>query len=142
MSEKFIRKADQAGIYYLPATRRDALMASATKARLRPAPVTIPREAHSGALLKQLGEALDFPDWYGANFDALHDCLTDPDWVPVTGLVLLLAGTANLHKGDPDGFATLIEVFEAVAGELGRHGTPFWVMLDSPATGIPTLPKA
>ena len=35
-----------------------------------------------GALLKQLGEALNFPDWYGANFDALHDCLTDPDCLP------------------------------------------------------------
>jgi hypothetical protein len=52
MSEKYIRKADQAGIYYLPATRRDALEAAATKARLRPTPVTIPREAHAGAVLK------------------------------------------------------------------------------------------
>jgi RNAse (barnase) inhibitor barstar len=142
MSEKYIRKADQAGIYYLPATRRDALEAAATKARLRPTPVTIPREAHAGAVLKQLGEALNFPDWYGANFDALHDCLTDPDWVPDTGLVLFLTGTASLHKGDPDGFATLIEVFQAVAGELGRRGIPFWVLLDSPATGIATLPEA
>jgi hypothetical protein len=23
-----------------------------------------------------------FSDWYGANFDALFDCLTDPDWQP------------------------------------------------------------
>ena len=82
MSEKFIRKADQAGVYYLPATRRDALEAAAIKAHLRPAPVKIPRGAHAEALLKQLGDVLDFPDWYGANFDALHDCLTDPDSFP------------------------------------------------------------
>jgi len=142
MSEKFIRKADQAGIYYLPATRCDALEAAAIKAHLRPAPVKISRGTHSGELLKQLGEVLDFPDWYGANFDALHDCLTDPDFVPGTGLALFLSGTANLHKGDPDGFATLIEVFQAVAGELGRRGTPFWVLLDSPAAGIPAFPEA
>lgn len=24
-----------------------------------------------------LSEALAFPDWYGRNLDALHDCLTD-----------------------------------------------------------------
>ena len=24
-----------------------------------------------------LAEALEFPDWYGRNLDALHDCLTD-----------------------------------------------------------------
>jgi RNAse (barnase) inhibitor barstar len=142
MSEKFIRKAGQGGVYYLPATRRDALEAAAIKAHLHPAPVKIPRGTHSGELLKQLGDALDFPDWYGANFDALHDCLTDPDFVPGKGLVLFLTGTASLHKGDPDGFASLIEVFQAVAGELGQRGIPFWVMLDSPATGIATLPEA
>jgi RNAse (barnase) inhibitor barstar len=142
MSEKFIRKAGQGGVYYLPATRRDALEAAAIKAHLHPAPVKIPRGTHSGELLKQLGDALDFPDWYGANFDALHDCLTDPDFVPGKGLVLFLTGTASLHKGDPDGFATLIEVFQAVAGELGQRGVPFWVLLDSPATGIATIPEA
>ena len=142
MSEKFIRKADQAGIYYLPASRRTAAEAAAEKAHLRPTLVKISRGMHSAALLKQLGEALNFPDWYGANFDALHDCLTDPDFVPGKGLVLFLTGTASLHKGDPDGFATLIEVFQAVAGELGQRGVPFWVMLDSPATGIATLPEA
>jgi len=142
MSEKFIRKADRAGVYYLPASRRAAAEAAAEKARLRSTLVNISREMHSGALLKQLGEALNFPDWYGANFDALHDCLTDPDWVTGKGLALFLTGTSSLHKSDPDGFATLIEVFQAVAGELGQRGVPFWVMLDSPATGIATLPEA
>lgn len=142
MSEKFIRKAGKAGVYYLPATRRDALEAAAIKARLRPAPVEIPRGMHSRELLKRLGEVLDFPDWYGANFDALHDCLTDPDFASGKGLVLFLSGAANLHKSEPDGFATLIEVFQAAAGELGRRDVPFWVLLDNPATGIATLPEA
>ncbi|MGV0977222.1 MAG: barstar family protein [Azonexus sp.] len=142
MSEKFIRKADRAGVYYLPASRRAAAEAAAEKAHLRSTLVKISRGMHSGALLKQLGEALSFPDWYGANFDALHDCLTDSDFVPGKGLVLFLTGTAILHKGDPDGFATLIEVFQAVAGELGQSGIPFWVLLDSPATGISVLPEA
>ncbi len=28
-------------------------------------------------LHKALAEALDFPNWYGNNLDALYDCLTD-----------------------------------------------------------------
>ena len=142
MSEKFIRKADQAGVYYLPASRRAVAEAAAEKAHLRPTLVKISRGMHCAALLKQLGETLNFPDWYGANFDALHDCLTDPDWATGKGLVLFLTGTASLHKSDPDGLATLIEVFQAVAGEPGQRGTPLWVLLDSPATGIPELPEA
>lgn len=31
------------------------------------------------ALHSALAEALDFPDWYGCNLDALCDCLTDLD---------------------------------------------------------------
>ena len=33
--------------------------------------------ADKAALHAYLKEQLDFPAWYGANFDALHDCLTD-----------------------------------------------------------------
>ncbi len=142
MSEKFIRKAGRGGVYYLPANRRTAVEAAAEKAHLRPTLVNISPGMHSVDLLQQLGKALNFPDWYGGNFDALHDCLTDPDFVPGTGLVLFLTGTENVHKGDADGFATLIEVLQAVAGELGPIGTPFWVLLDSPAMGIPPLPEA
>lgn len=39
----------------------------------------------SGALLRRretamelLGEALELPDWWGRNLDALYDCLTQP----------------------------------------------------------------
>ena len=142
MSEKFIRRADRGGVYYLPASRRTAAEAAAEKVHFRPTLVKISRGMHSAALLKQLGEALNFPDWYGANFDALHDCLTDPDWTTDKGLALFLTGTASLHKSDPDGYATLIEVYQAVASDLSRSGTPFWVLLDSPATDIPTLPEA
>jgi RNAse (barnase) inhibitor barstar len=142
MSEKFIRKASQAGVYYLPATRRDTLEAATARVHLRPILINISQGTHVGALLKQLGETLNFPDWYGANFDALHDCLTDPDWMPGKGLVLFLTGTASLHKGDPRGFATLMEVFQAAAADLNQNGTPLWILFDSPATGIPVLPEA
>ena len=29
------------------------------------------------AMHKALADALSFPQWYGNNYDALHDCLTD-----------------------------------------------------------------
>lgn len=28
-------------------------------------------------LHQQMKQTLDFPEWYGGNLDALHDCLTD-----------------------------------------------------------------
>lgn len=142
MSEKFIRRVDQATVYYLPAARREALAAAAKKARLHTALLEIPRNMKSGELLERLGKALHFPDWYGANFDALHDCLTDPDCLPAKGIVLFLVGSANLHHSDPNGLSTLIEVFKAAGSELQRNGTPFWALFDSKTGSISELPLA
>lgn len=35
--------------------------------------------ADKQTLHARIAEALDFPDWYGNNLDALMDCLTDLD---------------------------------------------------------------
>lgn len=35
------------------------------------------RIADRSALHRALAEGLNFPEWYGGNLDALHDCMTD-----------------------------------------------------------------
>lgn len=142
MSENFIRHAGKAGVYHLPADRRAMLASLAEKADLISTVVDLPPKAGLAGLLKDLGKALSFPDWYGANLDALYDCLTDPDCLTGRGRALFLKGTAELHRSDPEGYATLIEVFKAAASDLARQDSPLWVMLDSPSGGVPELPKA
>ena len=50
-------------------------------------------------LHRRLAEALSFPDWYGANLDALHDCL------------MSLSGTLRLENW---------EIAEAALGKYGN----------------------
>lgn len=62
-----------------------------------------------GELIKQRGhdylaEALDFPEYYGKNLDALYDCLTQID----CEIVLINAGAV-----DKD----IIDTFKDAAGE-------------------------
>lgn len=54
--------------------------------------------ATKAELHEHIAEALDFPSWYGANLDALMDCLTDLDETTVT-----LTG-CNRVGFDADGF--------------------------------------
>lgn len=142
MSEYFISRTDQAGIYYLPATRRSALAAAIGNTGLHPVKLAIQPDTNIRDVLVRIGSLLQFPDWYGANFDALFDCLTDPDCLPTEGVVLLLSGTAHLHQADPEGFTTLIEILQAAAAECRRHGTPLWTLVDRPGHGVAKLPAA
>ena len=141
MSEKFLGKADQAAVYYLPASRRNAIDATAGKLDLRSIPVDLSRAASAGEALRRIGEALNFPDWYGANFGALIDCLTDPECLPGKGHGLFVDGAATLRQGDPRAFATLLEVLRAAAGERRAAGAPLWILLDTHAPGIHSLPE-
>src|SRR5258708_30591818 len=42
-------------------------------------------------VLGSIARALDFPDWFGANWDALEDCLSDLSWRRGDGHVLIFA---------------------------------------------------
>ena len=70
------------------------------------------------ALLAALGEALSFPDWYGANWDALADCLMDMSWSE--GPVLLHLTRSNALPMELR--ATLEEVFQDAADYWREQG--------------------
>jgi RNAse (barnase) inhibitor barstar len=70
------------------------------------------------ALLAALGEALSFPDWYGANWDALADCLMDMSWSE---------GPVRLHLANANALPTelrepLEEVFQEAADYWQERG--------------------
>lgn len=142
MGNHLFRQAATGGVYYLPKSRLKAVERAAESERLHVLPIEIAPQSSKDQALAEIGSALDFPIWYGANFDALFDCLTDPDWQPAKGHVILIKGISELRTTDPEDFATLIEVFQAAADTRRESGALFWVLLDTPARGIPTLPEA
>ena len=62
------------------------------------------KEAH-----EYLRSALDFPDYYGGNLDALHDCLTELDDVVVEFV--------NTDKVSDNYFTRVMAVFKDSAEE-------------------------
>ena len=58
--------------------------------------------------LAAVGEALDFPDYYGQNLDALEECLRAVGREAPT--VLLWDGWSTLVRSDPQAFATVVDV--------------------------------
>lgn len=78
------------------------------------------------AILAALGEALDFPDHYGQNFDALTDCLRDIGR-DADGVVLLWDGWTTLARTDVQAFDIVLDVLGSRAH--AERGVPFSVLL-------------
>jgi len=77
--------------------------------------VAIPKQAilvpmgdilNKDTLLDSLAKACDFPSWFGHNWDAAWDCLTDSD---IEYLVLDLTAVKNINTEDFNVFKSIIE---------------------------------
>ena len=78
--------------------------------RLSAASWKTPQDAH-----RALKEALAFPDYYGCNLDALHDCLTA---LPQTELMIANCGRAA--QAMPEKWPGFLQVFLDSAHENPR----------------------
>lgn len=139
MGEKSLTFPGRGGLHHLPATRRSAVELAAKKLHYSHRQLAIHQGMDIEAVLALIGEVLHFPDWYGANFDALYDCLTDPECLPGKDNILTIDGCEHMLTSDPVGYATLLEVFAAAIDDLRKTGVSLWVLLDNPAPGIRTL---
>ncbi|HJW26218.1 MAG TPA: barstar family protein [Rhodocyclaceae bacterium] len=137
MNQSFFRDPGRSGIFHLPTLSRQAVEAAAAGLDIREADLRQSQDKQG--VLNELGHAFRFPDWYGANLDALYDCLTDPDWYPPGGQVLLISGLARLQGADPDSFSALLEVFSAASEARREAGAPLWVLIDAASPDLPAL---
>ena len=78
-------------------------------------------------LFEAIAEALQFPEWFGRNWDALEDCLTDLSWRKAEGHVLLFESFA---EGDELG--VLIDVLGAAAEFWAQRRRPFFAVFVDP----------
>ncbi|MGA4945160.1 barstar family protein [Streptomyces cinereoruber] len=69
--------------------------------------------ADKAALMERCAEALGLPDWFGRNWDALADCLTD---LP-RPVVLVVTGWRGYAEARPREWRTAQEVFATAADE-------------------------
>ena len=87
-------------------------------------------------LLTECARALDFPDYFGHNWDALEECLADLEWLPAKGYVLLITDAGCVLPDDDEEYETFLEILRDAgeawgSGQAGmgtRRATPFHVL--------------
>lgn len=140
-----LSRSDLGGVYALPFSGRGEVERASAADSHRLLVADCEDSEDVGIVLALLGRDLQLPDYYGANYDALADCLCDDAWAAsaggdVPGQVLVIGGSAALKNADPEGFDTLCAVFAAAADYWREAGVPFWVFFDLPADGLADLP--
>ncbi len=73
------------------------------------------------AVLATIGRAFAFPEWYGANLDALYDCLTDLPDQGAPGWIVVLARLPGEPGFGADDRAALLDVFRDAAEDFAQR---------------------
>lgn len=92
------KKLQKGGLMVVSADSRDEATAAASTLGMAAFVVDCDRARSRSAVLRAVVKAVDFPEFFGGNLDALYDCLCDTVLDQKVGLFLWFH---NLHSGDP-----------------------------------------
>ncbi len=127
--------AERSGVYATPPAL-GALQQAAHRAGLAWLAVDLAPAAEKVRFLAECARDLRFPETFGANWDALADCLEDLSWRPAPGFVLRFVNAQVFAVASPRDFTTAVEILRDAAMYWKKRGKPFIVLVD----GGPGLP--
>src|SRR3954469_15044714 len=126
-----LKEANQSGVFQLN-EKPEVIEQAADAAGLKLSKINLTRIRGKAALLTHIARILEFPNWFGKNWDALHDCLSDLSRTREQGCVILLGNGNEFAARYPQTFDTAMRVFESAAEQWRSAGKPFWVLIDGP----------
>jgi len=138
--EKLIR-AGIAGVYAAPALL-GPLRAAAKGAGIEWLDLDLAGVGGREAFLKRSAERLQLPEYFGQNWDALHECLLDLAAGGAPGAIVHWRRGATLAKRAPDVTKTALDILQEAAAGWAITGRTFLVAVDRdsmPGLDLPPL---
>jgi hypothetical protein len=88
------------------------------------------RMVHDKAsFLRAVAAALDFPDYFGRNWDAFEEMINDLSWTPAAGYILLYDHLWRFACVEPEAWAVARAILETTCAQWAGDGIPFIVLL-------------
>jgi RNAse (barnase) inhibitor barstar len=85
--------------------------------------------ADKASFLAACAAALELPAYFGHNWDALDEVLTDLSWAPAARYVILYDHAAEFARGDRRQWAAALDVLATAVDYWRNTPTPMWVLL-------------
>ena len=121
-----LKDVKEAGAYRLNC-RLDELYAAVAEAGYVLFEIDLAEIEGKETFIAAIAQVVHAPDWFGSNWDALADTLSDFSWQPAFGYVLLLRndnGTLGMTAEDHN---IVMEIFVDTIAFWKSQDKPFWV---------------
>ena len=120
MSTEFSRLLDSGGggVFRIHAAVPARALGAASKLGLQVAEIALQGTRDKNAFLNAIAAALRFPDYFGHNWDAFYECLTDLEQASGTGIMVVLRQASGFARAEPEEFAAAVDAL--------RDAADFW----------------
>lgn len=138
----WLSDVEEAGACFIDEADIDELIAAGEQHGLLVHRIDLTDCDNKAQVLQRLSQALQFPDWFGDNWDALADSLNDLSWLPAPGYLTVIDHFDAWQQAQPDEVDTLLDIFDSAALQWADAGIPFWLMLPLPDARLAALPAS
>ena len=126
--ERLIR-ARRSGVYAAPRLL-GPLRAAAKRAGLVWLDLDLAGVADRDAFFRRCAAVFSLPDYFGRNWDALHECMLDFAGRGVPGAIVHWRRGTELARRAPEAVTTALEILEDAAAYWSASGRIFLVVVD------------
>jgi Barstar (barnase inhibitor) len=81
------------------------------------------------SFLQKVAEVMRFPDYFGYNWDALDECITDLDWCPAARYILIYDYPEAFSKAEPEQWKVAYDILRSAVEYWQGSDTPLEVLL-------------
>ena len=108
---------------------------TATQRGMHVVPVKLTAVRDKNAFLNALAQAMQFPAYFGHNWDAFYDCLLEFEQAESEGTLLVLREASGFARAEPEEFAAAVDTLAEAADYWKNKGKVLLtiVELDAPA---------
>ena len=118
------------GVYSVtPGQDVDGIKEAAVASGLDFLHIDLKRVKRKAGFLKKVSRVLDFPEYFGMNWDAFSDCLTDMAWRSAAGYVLLFSNFKSFARNAPADMDIARRIFASSTEYWKQQKTPFYIIL-------------
>jgi RNAse (barnase) inhibitor barstar len=131
---KLFRAHSNSGVYVIkPVDGLSEIEKAASECGLLFFNIDLSGTATKEAFMQHVSSKLDFPLYFGMNWDAFEECISDLSWCPARGYAIVFDKIEEFAQNAPGDLRTAREIFVAAASSWKKKKVAFYIIMVEPA---------